>query len=157
MGKSLEPMTTNPRVRRALELARWMDNRYLDPIIGLLLPEVGDWIGTVIGLYPIFVAYREGVAPKVIARMLVNLGLDLLAGSVPVIGDIVDFFWKANRRNAEILEAVVDNRHAVVRSEGGGWLWVALALGFLFSSLAFSVWLISHVLLWMGTVVQTLW
>ena len=44
--------------------------------------------------------------PKLtLARMLGNVGVDFLIGSVPVAGDLFDFAWKANRRNARLLEA----------------------------------------------------
>jgi hypothetical protein len=37
--------------------------------------------------------------------MLGNLGVDFLIGSVPLFGDLADFAWKANRKNAHLLEA----------------------------------------------------
>jgi hypothetical protein len=41
----------------------------------------------------------------VLARMLGNVGVDFLIGSVPLFGDLADLAWKANRRNARLLEA----------------------------------------------------
>jgi hypothetical protein len=94
---------------RALEaaetLARWMDRRYLDPIIGLLLPGAGDVLGAGLGLYPVLLAWRRGAPKALLARMLLNLSVDLLGGSVPVIGDIWDFFFKAHSRNLALLRA----------------------------------------------------
>ena len=37
--------------------------------------------------------------------MLGNVGVDFLIGSVPLFGDLADFAWKANRKNARLLEA----------------------------------------------------
>jgi hypothetical protein len=37
--------------------------------------------------------------------MLVNVGIEALAGSVPFIGDLFDVVFKANRRNYRILKS----------------------------------------------------
>jgi hypothetical protein len=43
--------------------------------------------------------------PKsVTMHMLWNIALDVAVGFVPVIGDVVDFAFKANLRNAKVLE-----------------------------------------------------
>jgi Domain of unknown function (DUF4112) len=38
-----------------------------------------------------------------IARMTVNLGVGVLVGSIPLVGDAFDIAWKANRRNYRLL------------------------------------------------------
>lgn len=141
------------RVARAIRLARLLDDRFLDPILGVLLPELGDTVGMVLGLYPVFVAYREGLPRTLLARMVLNLALDLLVGAIPALGDIFDFAFRANRRNAEMLEAYVQTGTLAstpsAQEKGGGWLLLA-ALGVLGGALVFSVW----VGLW---VMSTLW
>ena len=90
-------------VKSAVTLARWMDDRLLDPIIGLVLPEAGDLVTAAVGLYIVAAGVRKGLPAVVIARMLLNLGVDLAIGAVPAIGDLIDFAFKANRRNAQML------------------------------------------------------
>ena len=48
---------------------------------------------------------RHGVSGQVLGRMLGNIVLDTTVGAVPVIGDLFDLFYKANRRNYKLLEA----------------------------------------------------
>ena len=36
--------------------------------------------------------------------MLANIGVDFLLGAVPLAGDAFDLAWKANRKNARLLE-----------------------------------------------------
>jgi hypothetical protein len=36
--------------------------------------------------------------------MLGNVGVDFLVGAVPFLGDVFDVLWKANRKNARLLE-----------------------------------------------------
>ena len=48
-------------------------------------------------------AHRLGVPRHVLLRMAGNVGIDVVFGSVPVIGSIFDFAFKANRRNIALL------------------------------------------------------
>src|SRR5437667_2862921 len=75
----------------------------LDGIIGLA-PVVGDLAGAAISGYGVIAALRMGAPASVIANMLLNLVIDAGIGAVPVVGDLFDFGWKANRRNLDLLE-----------------------------------------------------
>lgn len=76
----------------------------LDPILGALLPELGDALTAVLSLALLGVAYRERVPKLVMARMLMNIGLDAVLGAIPVLGDVFDFAFKANQKNLELIE-----------------------------------------------------
>jgi hypothetical protein len=78
----------------------------LDPLLGLL-PGGGDAGTALVSTYTIVAAYRLGAPPEVIFRMGVNIAFDLLVGVVPVIGDLFDVGWKANRKNVALLERYV--------------------------------------------------
>ena len=127
------------RVRRdvaaAVRLADWLDDRYIDPVVGLLLPGVGDLLMAVVGLFPVLVAIRLRMPIIVIARMLRNLGVDLLVGSIPVIGDLFDFVFKAHRLNADLLL----ERHVGGPSPLRDWAAVLGALLVLAAGLALPV------------------
>lgn len=100
----------SPRVRLLVEL---MDQRYqvpgtrfrfgLDALIGLI-PGIGDLLGMVIGAVLLWEAYRQGASLALMGRMVFNLWIDGVLGSVPVLGDAFDFFFKAHRRNLALLE-----------------------------------------------------
>ncbi len=75
----------------------------LDPIIGLV-PVVGDWIGAALASYIIVQGARLGVSKATLLRMVGNLVVDLLAGSIPVLGDIFDLGFRANDRNLALIE-----------------------------------------------------
>jgi hypothetical protein len=109
-------------LRVARTLTRWLDERYLDPIIGLILPGAGDLVSSGAGVYLIGQAFRLKMPPVVIARMFLNLAIDMLVGAVPVLGDLFDFGFKANQRNLALLE----RRHeAGGRSSVSDWALVA--------------------------------
>jgi len=88
----------------------------LDPIIGLV-PGVGDLVGPVFGLVVVAHAWKRRVPKIVMARMLVNAGLDAFFGIIPLIGDTIDLFWKANLANVLLLERHAYERHAVGRAD----------------------------------------
>lgn len=79
----------------------------LDPLIGLI-PGVGDALGAGITGYLIVAAVRQGAPRSVLTRMLTNVAIDLLLGLMPVAGDALDVAWRANARNARLLEQYVE-------------------------------------------------
>jgi hypothetical protein len=124
------PSQRGDRDDRALvvaeKIARVMDGMYLDPLLGFFIPWAGDVVGAGLGLYPVWLAWKRGAPKTLLARMLLNLSVDLLAGAVPFVGDIGDFFFKAHRRNLHLLRARWDG--GAVRARAGDRLVVAGAL-----------------------------
>ena len=76
----------------------------LDPILGALLPELGDALSAVLSLTLLGVAYRQRVPRLVLGRMLINIAIDAIFGAIPVIGDAFDFAFKANEKNLALIE-----------------------------------------------------
>ncbi len=75
----------------------------LDPIIGLV-PGAGDLISTGFSAYIIFLATRFGLPRQVVTKMLFNIALEAVVGTVPLVGDLFDAYYKSNIRNLELLE-----------------------------------------------------
>lgn len=94
-------------------LAHWMDDRFtipgtsirfgLDPVLSLV-PGAGDWFAGLISSYFILLGVRADVPPAIVLRMGFNVLTDIIIGSIPLLGDIFDVGWKANTKNAELLE-----------------------------------------------------
>jgi hypothetical protein len=107
-------LTHEQRLNQVHLIARMMDDRFrlpgtnirfgLDLILGLV-PGLGDVVTSAISLFIVHQAWQSGASKMALARMLGNVGVDFLIGSVPILGDLFDFAWKANRRNARLLEA----------------------------------------------------
>ena len=74
----------------------------IDGLIGLI-PGVGDGIAFLLALYQVIEARRMGAGFGLIAKMLLNIAIDTIIGSVPILGDIFDIGFKANIRNAKLL------------------------------------------------------
>jgi hypothetical protein len=73
-------------------------------IIGLI-PGFGDIAGALLSTWIIAGALRHRVPAWIIARMVFNVGIDLVFGSIPIAGDIFDFLYEENVRNMRLLEA----------------------------------------------------
>lgn len=99
----------------------------LDAIVGLI-PGAGD-IGTAFFSVMILLhAVRLKIPKVVIGRMLLNSGLDMLAGTVPIIGDLFDAGYKANLRNMGLLER---HAHPGVPPSRSDYVFVGVAIGIL--------------------------
>ena len=99
----------------------------LDAVVGLI-PGAGD-IGTAFFSVMILLhAVRLKVPKVVIGRMLLNAALDMLAGTVPLIGDLFDAGYKANLRNMGLLER---HAHPGISPTRSDYVFVSVALGLL--------------------------
>lgn len=87
----------------------------LDGLLGLI-PGVGDALSAGIAGYAIIAAARLGAPRSVLARMAGNVVLDTLAGAIPLLGDVFDFGFKANRRNLRTLESFLAEPQRTRRS-----------------------------------------
>ncbi len=108
------------RLKRLRRLAWLIDGAFglpgtrfrfgLNSVIGLL-PIGGDAVLGAISLYIVYEAAQLGVPGPQLARMVANVGLEVLGGSVPLLGDLFDMALKANLRNLAIIERHVGMRH----------------------------------------------
>lgn len=102
-----------PNFRWLDAISRTMDSKFrlpgtkftfgLDPLLGLI-PFVGDITTFAISGSLILYMTRYGVSRKVIILMLLNVVVDTVIGSIPLLGSIFDFAFKANERNIKLLK-----------------------------------------------------
>jgi hypothetical protein len=96
----------------------------LDPIIGILFPGIGDAVSGVGSVGLMALALRRGVPRIVLFRMILNILVDVLAGSLPIVGDIFDVAYKSNRRNLELIR-----EHEDPESKPTAWDYAIATLG----------------------------
>jgi hypothetical protein len=109
----MEETLVHARLQRVRRLSHLLDDwlripgtRYrigLDGLIGLI-PGLGDVVGTLLSAYILFEAIQLGTPKTLLLRMAGNIALETLVGTIPILGDIFDFAWKANRKNAALLD-----------------------------------------------------
>ena len=113
----------------------------IDAIIGLV-PVVGDVISGGIGLFVVWRGSRMGLPRVVVARMLANSALDLLIGSIPVIGDAFDLWFKANTRNLGLMRRHLERPETSTRNE---WFVVGALIGIVLAIVLSIGWLLASV------------
>ncbi len=92
----------------------------LDGIVGFV-PGIGDLIGGIASCIIIFAAWVRGVSYVTVVRMVANVAIEVVIGSIPILGDMFDIGWRANRRNYALLAGSVEEpRKYTVQS----WLFL---------------------------------
>lgn len=120
----------------------------LDALVGLI-PGFGDTATSLASFYILVSAVRYGVPKITILRMATNIGIDYAVGSLPLVGDLFDAFWKSNHMNVELLR----QRATVSAGEArqgklSDWLFVGVVILALIA-LALGAAALSIYLLWL--------
>ena len=97
-------------LRTASYIANLLDNKFkvlgfrfgIDPILGLI-PGGGDLVSLALSSYIVWIGIKAELPKKKIVEMVRNTALDFVVGLVPLLGDAVDFTFKPNLINLEIL------------------------------------------------------
>ena len=140
MQITAKPEVLSPRMRRGSKafdddnldmLSHLLDDQFripgtsirfgLDGIVGFI-PGIGDVIGGLASCIIIVAAWMRGVSYVTLARMLVNWGIEVVLGMVPVLGNLFDIAWMANRRNYALLTGSLADPQGVKRRS---WLFFA--------------------------------
>jgi hypothetical protein len=145
----------DPRIADVEAVARWFDYAFVLPggfrfglagIIGLV-PGIGDLIDALVSLYIVQRAIQLGVPRVTVSRMMLNVAIEAVAGSVPLIGDLFDVAFKANRRNYQLLKRHMSHPRRQQRLD---WLFLVGTLLLVAISVALPVWallmLVRHVM-----------
>jgi hypothetical protein len=151
--KAKQPAT----VDRSLERIGWlMDDLFRIPVLGWrfgldavigLVPALGDTATSLVSLYILASAVRYRVPKITLLRMGLNIAIDYVLGSFPVVGDLFDAYWKSNKMNVELLKrrAQVSATEAK-KGRASDWLFVSLIIlgltGLLLGSAVLSVFLL---------------
>ncbi|UIR55706.1 DUF4112 domain-containing protein [Sphingobacterium sp. SRCM116780] len=134
-----------------VERLSWlMDNKFqiagyrfgLDPILNFI-PFGGAIAGFGTSLVLVMVMWRNGASSKLVVKMLINISIDAILGAIPFIGNVFDFFSKANEKNIKLMkEHYYENKHQ------GSAVWlvlIILTLILVFTSAAlYALWLIGE-------------
>ena len=108
----------NSRLAQARTLAKLLDRAVripgtnisfgLDAVLGLV-PGGGDVAGAVFSAWLLMLGAKMGVPRHILARMVANIAIDTVGGSIPILGDLFDVAWKSNMRNLALLEQFADS------------------------------------------------
>jgi len=115
------PRLTREAKRRAIQrldrLAWTLDSQFrvpgtrirfgIDQVVSLV-PVVGDAAGGLMAAYVVHQAARHGAPRALVIQMMINIGIDVTLGSVPVAGTVFDVFFKVSKRNVALLRRYLE-------------------------------------------------
>jgi hypothetical protein len=104
----------------------------IDGLIGLV-PGLGDVLAGLLSLVIPLAGWMRGIPYVTLVRMCLNLGIGVLLGSIPLLGDIFDIVWKANRRNYRLLQLHVKEPRRHSWRDWAFLLLIGLCLAALFA------------------------
>jgi hypothetical protein len=111
-GRGRYPGRRRQAVDRLDFIARLLDTAFIVPGTNIrfgieavirLMPGIGDAVASALSCVILIEAHRLGVPRAVLVRMIANVLLEGTAGAVPVVGDMFDIIFRANRRNIRIV------------------------------------------------------
>ena len=152
------------RGRRALERLRriaWLFDQAIrvpgtqwrfgiDALFGLV-PGLGDLAGAVVAVYALHVARILRAPAPIQLHMLSNITVDAVVGTVPVIGDVFDFIFKAQTRNLVLLEDWLASPHETSRRSRRGLLLLPLVVLLVFATLTIlGAWILFKFFSWLA-------
>ena len=122
----------------------------LDPIIGLV-PGFGDAVASLAGSVILFLAAQLHVPKIVLIRMSVNIALNGLIGSIPVLGDVFSAWFQSNVRNVELLERHLEEGRTSTLTDWGFVIGLLVLIIGVFAGLLFAVvWGFKAIWQWLG-------
>ncbi|NNF16460.1 MAG: DUF4112 domain-containing protein [Gammaproteobacteria bacterium] len=115
----------------------WTQRRIgLESVLGLV-PGIGDAVGGLLSTWILVQGVRYGVSRTTLMRMIVNVAIEVVVGSIPVFGDLFDMGWKANQRNVQLLDDHLVQPAAAAR---GTRVWLLAVLAMLTITGIVTVW-----------------
>jgi hypothetical protein len=91
----------------------------LDGIVGFV-PGIGDILGGLASTILIVAAWVRGVPKVTVARMVMNVAIETAVGSLPIVGNLFDIGWRANRRNYKLLAGSIEEPE---KHSASSWLF----------------------------------
>jgi hypothetical protein len=123
-------------------LTRYMDRYYLDALIGVI-PGWGDAIALLSVVPFVYFSLRVIRSIPLTLAILNNALRDVLMGMIPFfVGDIIDFFHRANIQNMEMIQGFVDGDETIIKHVNQRALQSAIVLIVLLLLIALMIWLL---------------
>lgn len=142
------------RLRHIERLSHLMDSQFtipgtrfrfgLDPLIGLI-PGFGNLATFLVSAALVRTMAQHGASGEVVIRMALNVVADAVIGAIPIVGNVFDFFFRANERNLALLRRhYVEGRH-----QGSGRLIAAGILAAVVCFLVGALWITWMLVSWL--------
>jgi len=109
-------------------VARKYDEWFLDPIVGFIIPGVGDLISSAATLPAVYVALVKLHSIKLTLAIIGAMITDFLAGLIPVVGDVVDAFYRSSKLSSRLIVGYVEQDPDTIEEVNKRAIWSAIGL-----------------------------
>lgn len=109
-------------------MAKKYDEWFLDPIVGLIIPGVGDIISSLAATPALYVAAFKIRSFKLTLAILYITVLDVLCGIIPGVGDVVDAFYRTNKKAARWIVGYNEGDQATISEINKSAAWGSVML-----------------------------
>jgi len=124
---------STPNTKWIEVVSKWLDSKFtipgtkikfgLDPLFSIV-PAAGDLVTYIVSLRIIFTVKRNGASGELLMRMLINSSVDVIFGSIPIVGTVFDIYYRSNEKNLKLLKAYYEEG----KYQGSGKFLLALVL-----------------------------
>lgn len=115
--------------RAMFVIAKYLDKWFLDPILGFVLPVVGDFITPAFSLPFIYVAAFQVRSLSLTLAVIFNVLRDMLIGMIPFcIGDICDVFHRCYVQNCKLIVGFVEDDEDIIHEVNRKAVWTAILI-----------------------------
>lgn len=90
------------------------DKYFIDPIIGFFFPAVGDLTSGLLGLPYVYFALVHVKSIPLTLAVIYNILIDCLVGLIPWVGDLIDIFHRAYRKNMKLIVGFVNDDKDII-------------------------------------------
>lgn len=103
---------------RVKVFAKFADDIGLDPLLSLI-PELGDAGSSIVsGIYLLYEAKKADLGMGAYLKIIGLQAADFAVGAIPVLGDVADYFFKANKWSAKSFEQQTEELIQKARQAG---------------------------------------
>ena len=88
----------------------------LDFLLGFFLPIVGDIVAKTISVLIIVNGIQYGIPKELVSRMVANSFIDLFIGWIPLLGDFIDIYYRANNKNVDLLRNYLEESQILAKA-----------------------------------------
>lgn len=133
------------------KIKHFFDDWYLDALIGLI-PTAGDIVTAFLSFPFIMFCLFKVRSIALTLAVLNNYMLDMIIGLIPFgVGNISDFFYKAHRKNLDLIMGFVDDDKSVIEEVNRKAVISAIILVVLIAIFILMIKFISQFVEWVGS------
>lgn len=129
------------------QVSRYMDQYYIDGIVGLIPGGLGDAVSALFSLTHVYFSLFRLRSISLTLAILNNILRDILLGMIPFfVGDIIDFFHRANSRNMTLIDGFIEEDATIVQQVNAKAIQSLVVLMLLAAGIALLAWLLARLI-----------